>query len=222
MYCEFSPLCTQYDELYRWTVHKCNPVLYTSSCITLFTVAPQPQKEIERFGYVIGRPGIVNVTVHANPKPSFVWRINGEQINEGRPDESNRLQTSTSVDLVRRPNTFNDARRPLSGRRSRLYDPHWPGKKKENYWKNFHEPTEDYSSRPRPPVRRTTVKIQYRCFSGLERRDPFVRGLNFTPGETPGRLRGLFSSTLSLYRGTNEASEWSSHRSARSSSFLET
>ncbi|KAI4492502.1 hypothetical protein M0804_002293 [Polistes exclamans] len=60
---------------------------------------PQPQLIIERFGYVIGRQGTVNVTVHANPKPRFLWRVNGEKIEEGRPDESNRLETSTAVDL---------------------------------------------------------------------------------------------------------------------------
>lgn len=61
---------------------------------------PQPQPTIERFGYVIGRQGIVNVTVYANPRPRFLWRVNNEIINEGRPDESNRLETSTAVDLV--------------------------------------------------------------------------------------------------------------------------
>ncbi|PBC31165.1 Fasciclin-3 [Apis cerana cerana] len=62
---------------------------------------PQPQPTIERFGYVIGRQGIVNVTVYANPRPRFLWRVNNEIINEGRPDESNRLETSTAVDLGR-------------------------------------------------------------------------------------------------------------------------
>lgn len=62
---------------------------------------PQPQSTIERFGYVIGRQGIVNVTVYANPRPRFLWRVNNEIINEGRPDESNRLETSTAVDLGR-------------------------------------------------------------------------------------------------------------------------
>ncbi|XP_076642738.1 fasciclin 3 isoform X3 [Halictus rubicundus] len=60
---------------------------------------PQPQPTIERFGYVIGRQGIVNVTVYANPRPRFLWRVNDEKITEGRPDESNRLETSTAVDL---------------------------------------------------------------------------------------------------------------------------
>ncbi|XP_076382514.1 fasciclin 3 isoform X4 [Megalopta genalis] len=62
---------------------------------------PQPQPTIERFGYVIGRKGIVNVTIYANPRPRFLWRVNDEKINEGRPDESNRLETSTAVDLGR-------------------------------------------------------------------------------------------------------------------------
>ncbi|XP_034182930.1 fasciclin 3 isoform X2 [Osmia lignaria lignaria] len=63
---------------------------------------PQPQPQpIERFGYVIGRQGIVNVTVYANPRPRFLWRVNEEKINEGRPDESNRLETSSAVDLGR-------------------------------------------------------------------------------------------------------------------------
>lgn len=42
----------------------------------------------------------MNVTVYANPRPRFLWRVNDEKINEGRPDESNRLETSTAVDLV--------------------------------------------------------------------------------------------------------------------------
>ncbi|XP_033308431.1 fasciclin-3 isoform X2 [Bombus bifarius] len=62
---------------------------------------PQPQPTIERFGYVVGRQGIVNVTVYANPRPHFKWRVNNEIITEGNPDESNRLETSTAVDLGR-------------------------------------------------------------------------------------------------------------------------
>nr|XP_050862049.1 fasciclin-3 isoform X10 [Vespula vulgaris] len=60
---------------------------------------PQPQPVIEHFGYVIGQKGTVNVTVYANPRPRFLWRVNGEKIEEGRPDESNRLETSTAVEL---------------------------------------------------------------------------------------------------------------------------
>ncbi|KAI4486288.1 hypothetical protein M0802_012393, partial [Mischocyttarus mexicanus] len=61
--------------------------------------SPQPQLPIERFGYVIGRQGTVNVTVSANPQPRFLWQVNGETIEEGRVDKSNRLQTSTAVGM---------------------------------------------------------------------------------------------------------------------------
>lgn len=60
---------------------------------------PQPQPTIERFGYVIGRQGTVNVTVYANPKPRFLWRVNDEKIDEGHADESSQLQTSSAQDL---------------------------------------------------------------------------------------------------------------------------
>ncbi|XP_077266067.1 fasciclin 3 isoform X1 [Temnothorax americanus] len=60
---------------------------------------PQPHPTFERFGYVIGRQGIINITIYAHPRPRFTWRVNDEKIDEGRPDESNRLETSTAVDL---------------------------------------------------------------------------------------------------------------------------
>ncbi|KAL6433303.1 hypothetical protein ACFW04_006471 [Cataglyphis niger] len=62
---------------------------------------PQPHTTFEHFGYVIGRQGIINVTIYANPRPRFIWRVDQEQIEEGRPDQSNRLETSTAVDLGR-------------------------------------------------------------------------------------------------------------------------
>ncbi|XP_025267381.1 fasciclin-3 isoform X2 [Camponotus floridanus] len=60
---------------------------------------PQPHSTFERFGYVIGRRGVINVTVYANPKPRFTWRVNQEQFEEGQTDDSTRLQTSTAVEL---------------------------------------------------------------------------------------------------------------------------
>lgn len=61
---------------------------------------PQPHQTFERFGYVIGGQGVINVTVYANPKPRFIWRVNQEEINEGQTDDSTRLQTSTASELV--------------------------------------------------------------------------------------------------------------------------
>ncbi|OXU30427.1 hypothetical protein TSAR_004479 [Trichomalopsis sarcophagae] len=60
---------------------------------------PQEQDTIHRFGYDIGRPGKVNVTVHANPKPTFTWNVDNVKITAGQPDITGRLQTSTAVDL---------------------------------------------------------------------------------------------------------------------------
>lgn len=61
---------------------------------------PQPQERIKQYGFVIGKEGQVNVTVHANPRPNFTWLVNGEKIRAGNPDDSQRLETSTAVDLV--------------------------------------------------------------------------------------------------------------------------
>ncbi|XP_057319433.1 fasciclin-3 isoform X5 [Microplitis mediator] len=63
--------------------------------------APQPLPTVELFGYVIGRPGTINVTLNAHPRPRFIWYINGEKINEGSPDMSNRLQSSTAVEVAK-------------------------------------------------------------------------------------------------------------------------
>ncbi|XP_014296194.1 fasciclin-3 isoform X2 [Microplitis demolitor] len=63
--------------------------------------APQPLPTVELFGYAIGRPGTINVTLNAHPRPRFTWYINGEKINEGSPDASNRLQSSTAVEVAK-------------------------------------------------------------------------------------------------------------------------
>lgn len=69
--------------------------------IAFFSIdPPQQHATFERFGYVIGRQGVVNVTVFANPKPRFIWKVNKEHIEEGHTDDSGRLQTSSAVELV--------------------------------------------------------------------------------------------------------------------------
>ncbi|XP_032672787.1 fasciclin-3 isoform X2 [Odontomachus brunneus] len=73
------------------------PLETTKTLNVLFP--PQAQKNIERFGYEIGRRGIVNATIYANPKPHFVWRIGNKEIIAGNTDEDNRLQTSTALDI---------------------------------------------------------------------------------------------------------------------------
>ncbi|XP_023245311.1 fasciclin-3 isoform X2 [Copidosoma floridanum] len=63
--------------------------------------APEPQQTIESFGKAIGRSGKVNVTVHANPKPNFTWKVGDEDIPAGQTDSTGRLQTSSAIDLGR-------------------------------------------------------------------------------------------------------------------------
>ncbi|KAL7291068.1 hypothetical protein TKK_0015200 [Trichogramma kaykai] len=62
---------------------------------------PQPQQPIERFGFSIGRRGEINVTVHANPKPDFIWNVGDLKIPASKYDSNNRLQTSSPFDLGR-------------------------------------------------------------------------------------------------------------------------
>lgn len=54
----------------------------------------------ERFGYVVGQQGVVNVTIDANPQPYFTWIVDSESIHAGSPDLSNRLQTNTPIEAV--------------------------------------------------------------------------------------------------------------------------
>lgn len=63
-------------------------------------VPPTPQPTIHQFGLIVGERGTINVTVYANPKPQFTWRIGEETIRLGRTDESGRLQTSSEMSLV--------------------------------------------------------------------------------------------------------------------------
>ncbi|XP_011638047.1 fasciclin-3 isoform X4 [Pogonomyrmex barbatus] len=62
---------------------------------------PQPHETFERFGYVIGRQGIINITIYAYPKPRFTWIVDGARIDAGQPDDSNRFQTSTPMELAK-------------------------------------------------------------------------------------------------------------------------
>ncbi|XP_043475397.1 fasciclin-3 isoform X2 [Leptopilina heterotoma] len=59
---------------------------------------PQPQVVKERFGYVVGQQGVVNVTIEANPQPYFTWIVGSESIQAGAADSTNRLQTNTPIE----------------------------------------------------------------------------------------------------------------------------
>lgn len=67
----------------------------------MFADPPQPQgNPIDRFGYEIGRPGIINIEIEANPKPKLAWKVRGESIKEGDADSTGRIQSEYALDLV--------------------------------------------------------------------------------------------------------------------------
>lgn len=69
--------------------------------IRIFSVAPVPIYEpLDKFGYQIGKLGLVNITFEANPKPHIEWNIAGETIYEGSTDRTGRVEAEAVRDLV--------------------------------------------------------------------------------------------------------------------------
>lgn len=67
-----------------------------------FLVAPVPVYDsLDKFGYQIGRLGLINITFEANPKPHIDWIINQETINEASTDRTGRIEAEAVRDLVR-------------------------------------------------------------------------------------------------------------------------
>lgn len=66
-----------------------------------FPVAPVPIYEpLDKFGYQIGKLGLINISFEANPKPHVEWQIGGESITEGYTDKTGRIEAETARDLV--------------------------------------------------------------------------------------------------------------------------
>lgn len=62
---------------------------------------PLPESQpIEVFGYETGKTGVINVTVHANPRPTFEWVVNGQRIKEGSHDNTGIIKAETTYDVV--------------------------------------------------------------------------------------------------------------------------
>ncbi|XP_066144727.1 fasciclin-3 isoform X3 [Euwallacea fornicatus] len=62
--------------------------------------APLPQRQqIEEFGYEIGKAGSINVTVQANPRPTFEWSVNGQRIKEGSNDNTGIMMATLAEEL---------------------------------------------------------------------------------------------------------------------------
>lgn len=69
--------------------------------IRIYTDAPLPLgNPIDRFGYELGRPGIITVEIDANPKPRLEWRVRGETLKEGGVDSTGRVQAEFAQELV--------------------------------------------------------------------------------------------------------------------------
>ncbi|KAL1502118.1 hypothetical protein ABEB36_007310 [Hypothenemus hampei] len=62
--------------------------------------APLPQRQpIEEFGYEVGKTAVINVTIEANPRPSFEWAVNGQKIREGSHDNTGMIQAEMAREL---------------------------------------------------------------------------------------------------------------------------
>ncbi|KAG5875940.1 Fasciclin-3, partial [Gonioctena quinquepunctata] len=53
---------------------------------------------IDKFGYQIGKVGLIAVTIEANPKPKIEWTIGGQKITEGSTDNTGRIESKTVID----------------------------------------------------------------------------------------------------------------------------
>ncbi|XP_030747489.1 fasciclin-3 isoform X2 [Sitophilus oryzae] len=62
--------------------------------------APLPQRQtIEAYDYGIGKTGEINVTVEANPRPSFEWTVDGQRIREGSHDNTGIMEAEFAREL---------------------------------------------------------------------------------------------------------------------------
>ncbi|KAJ8968414.1 hypothetical protein NQ317_002251, partial [Molorchus minor] len=66
------------------------------------TFPPQESTDqLDKFGYQIGKEGLINVTFMANPKPQIQWQIGAEIIKEGESDSSGRIIAESVQSLGR-------------------------------------------------------------------------------------------------------------------------
>lgn len=67
-----------------------------------FSVSPLPVYDsLDKFGYQIGKIGVINVTIEANPQPQIEWDIGGQKIREGSTDNTGRIEAEGVKNLVR-------------------------------------------------------------------------------------------------------------------------
>lgn len=63
---------------------------------------PQPlPNPIDKFGFSIGKLGVISLEIQANPAPHLEWTVRDEKIVEGSTDRSGRIEAASVKDLVR-------------------------------------------------------------------------------------------------------------------------
>lgn len=69
--------------------------------IFLFLDPPQPlPNPIDKFGFAIGKLGVISLEIQANPRPHLEWTVRDETIVEGSTDRSGRIEAASVKDLV--------------------------------------------------------------------------------------------------------------------------
>lgn len=59
----------------------------------MISVPPKPKsQELEKFGFIIGKPGKIVVTFQANPRPDITWKVDQDVLKQGDRDRTGRFQ----------------------------------------------------------------------------------------------------------------------------------
>lgn len=66
---------------------------YHFSC----AVQPQPKDEIKVYGLLLDQTALVNVTIHANPRPIIEWAVDGLRVPQGQ--QLARYEAYQPIDL---------------------------------------------------------------------------------------------------------------------------
>lgn len=63
----------------------------------LCAVQPQPKEEIKVYGLLLDQTALVNVTIHANPRPVIEWAVDGLRVPQGQ--QIARYEAYQPIDL---------------------------------------------------------------------------------------------------------------------------
>lgn len=89
--------------------HKTASFYFEKSSNICVVDPPQPLKNpLEQFGYIIGQPGEISITIEANPKPKIEWFVAEQNIKEGYSDSTGRIEAQPIIELVCTSFFFND------------------------------------------------------------------------------------------------------------------